>query len=55
MRAFVHLPVDISRGSKFLLDFGAEAIVELIQTHYRRSKVIGDSLHSSSKNEWLLC
>ena len=32
-----HLPVEISKGTKLLLDRGAELLVKLTETQYRRS------------------
>ena len=39
-----HLPVEISRTTKFLLDGGAEVIVKLTKTHFRRSPLFQGGL-----------
>lgn len=35
-----HLPVEISRATKFLPDLGAKVIVKLTETHCRRSPLV---------------
>ena len=35
-----HLPMELSRISKFILDRGAKITVKLCETHYRRSPLI---------------
>ena len=39
-RTIGHLPVEISRATKFLLDWGSEVIIKLTETHYRRSPLV---------------
>ena len=43
-RTIGHLPVEISRTTKFLLDGGAEDIVKLTKTHFRRSPLVQGGL-----------
>ena len=43
-RTVGHLPVEISRTTKFLLDGGAEVIVKLTKTHFRRSPLVQGGL-----------
>ena len=43
-RTVGHLPVEISRKTKFLLDGGAEDIVKLTKTHFRRSPLVQGGL-----------
>ena len=40
MKTVGHISVEISRGTKFLLDRGAEVIAELTEKHYRRSPLV---------------
>ena len=43
-RTVGHLPLEISRVTKFLLDRGAEIRVKLTETHYRRSPLVQGGL-----------
>ena len=44
-----HLPMEISRPTKYLLDRGAVFTVELTSTNYRRSPLIQGSLEIPAK------
>ena len=39
-----HLPMEISRVTKFLLDRGANVSAKLTSTHYRRSPLVQDGI-----------
>ena len=41
-----HLPMEISRASKFLMDRGAKFMVELVSTNYRRSPLVQGGLET---------
>ena len=43
-RTVGHLPIEISRATKFLMDRDAEVIVKLTETHYRRSPLVQGGL-----------
>ena len=53
---FGHLPMEISRATKFFIDRGATVAVELTSEHYRRSPLVQggivDCVQSDNKNPW---
>jgi len=50
-----HLPIEVSRITKYLMDRGAEVTAKLTSDHYRRSpsRWTRDPLYSCCKDEWL--
>ena len=44
-----HLPRELSRITKFIIDRGAKSTAQLLGTHYRRSPLIKGGLESLAK------